>query len=171
MSLNVNIGTAQDDEMIERDVFPLQTHDSRFYLVFLNQNETITVNVTSVYTGDFDIFIFNLSRPADTYINADGYEPQIFDLAAVYDINSGSSSSLQYTAINESIIYIQIVCIANGTDTYEITSEITPSRPWELNLYFIPFVPGFPIEFTAIFSVAAVVLMIQFHLKSKITKP
>jgi hypothetical protein len=162
---NFSFVSAQDP-VVKNDVFPLQTYDSRFYTVYLNENETIFVNVEAAYGGDFDIFLF-LIRPTDTYVIIGGYEPEIFDLAEIYNIDSGKFSDIQYKAENDTIIYIQIVCIANGTDTFYLESSLSSSRPWDLNLYFIPFIPGFPVEYIFVFALVAFALIYKLKLKGK----
>ena len=164
---NISFVSAQDSE-VKNDVFPLQTHDSRFYTLYLNENETIMVNVTAAYGGDFDIFLF-LIRPTDTYVITGGYELEIFDLAETYNVDSGKFSEIQYKAENDTIIYIQIVCISNGTDTFYLESRLSSSRLWDLNLYFIPFIPGFPVEYIFVFAFIAFTLIYKLKLKGKFT--
>ena len=159
---NFSYVSAQGSD-VKNDVFPLQTYDSRFYTLYLNENETIMVNVTAAYGGDFDIFLF-LIRPTETYVIPEGYELEIYGLAEAYNDDSGQFSNIQYTAENDTIIYIQIVCIANGTDTFYLESSLSSSRPWELNLYFIPFIPGFPGEYVFMFALIAFSLIYKLKL-------
>lgn len=160
---------AQADK-IKTDVFPLQTFDSRFYTVYLNENETITINISSAFNGDFDIFIFK-NRPIDTYVSKNGYDPKIFDIALNYNNSTGAFSSLQYKADNNTIIYIQIVLISQGTDTFYLTSLLDHERvddvEWELNLYFIPFIPGVSVELIITMFVLSAFSVMIFLIKRK----
>lgn len=165
---NTSFVSAQDSN-VRYDIFPLQTYDSRFYTLYLIQNETINVNVTAAYGGDFDIFLFT-KRPTETYVlpELEDYNDKIFD-AEEYNIGSGKFSSIEFTAVNDTVIYIQVVCISNGTDTFYLESSLSPSRSWTLNLYFIPFIPGFPVEYIVVFALIAFTLIYKLKLKGKFT--
>ena len=147
--LNSFQSTLASEGDIYKDAFPLQTYDSRFYLVYMENAETIELNLTNTYNGDFDIFIHD-DRPLDYYISQDGYDSRIYDNAVAYNTSAGNTASVTYTVSEAKIYYIQVVMVANGPDTYHLNS----SQP--LELYFIPYlIPGFNLNLLGGVSVLA----------------
>jgi hypothetical protein len=126
------------------DSFPLQTYDFRMYVVSLELNDTLIVNITSVADGDFDLFLFS-DRPKEAHISRDGYDSEIINPSTLaYDMTQGGSfSSINFTAENpdypDALYYLQVVLINNGPDSYVLEAN----HPMEI--YFIPFIPGYPL--------------------------
>lgn len=146
---------------IYKDAFPLQTYDSRFYLVFLEDTDTIELNLTNTYNGDFDIFLHE-ERPLDYYVSHSGYDSKIYDNAVAYNTSSGDSASLSYTVSESKIYYIQVVMIDNGPDTYRLNS----TKP--LELYFIPYlIPGFHTDVVVGVSFLAIFLIGLIYYKKR----
>lgn len=159
--LNISFAQEDSDETFY-DAFPLQTFDSRFYILHLNASDTINLNITAAYKGDFDVFIYNF-RPYDVWVGNGGYWSGIYEEASAYDVGTGDVIDFEFVAPKNGMYYIQVVLIANGTDTFYLNST------HHLELYFIPFIlPGFPVEMTMLFSVAAVFLLWSFVLKKRL---
>lgn len=140
-----NYVTATPPQSTYKDAYPLQQDDSRYYVVYLNTSQTIQINVTSANNGIFNIFIYD-QRPTTTYVSSNGYNAHIFDVALKYNITDETFVQFEYNATKASTYYIQIVMIANGPDTFYLTASRS------MTLYFIPFVPGFPVPFVIMFS-------------------
>ncbi|MCP4763954.1 MAG: hypothetical protein GY870_19435 [archaeon] len=179
--INIQNVNAQGDINKYEDSFPLQTYDSRFYIINLNEFETINISVTAIYEGDFDIFFFR-KRPNDSYIQqntTNPYNAEIFEHALIYDISSDSSANITYQTnfatdydvnyqLDELNYYIQVVLKAGGTDTFtmEITTDNGGAATTEI--YFIPYIPGFPIEFTILFTIGGIIFIWFLFLRKKI---
>lgn len=152
------------------DSFPLQTYDFRMYVVSLEINDTLIVNVTSVADGEFDLFLFS-TRPKQSYISREGYDPEIFNTVTgttlAYDNSLGPVSMINYTPSNPeypvALYYIQVVLIDHGPDSYILEANHI------MELYFIPFIPGY-----SIFLVSGVSFLtlsaIFFHIRKRMIK-
>ena len=128
------------------DSFPLQTFDSRMYVVSLEIWENFTVNVTAVADGEFDLFLFS-TRPKENLVSREGYDPEIFNnvtgTTLEYDNSTGPFAEITYTPSNPNyttaLYYVQVVLIDRGPDSYLLEAT------HEMQLYFIPFIPGYSI--------------------------
>jgi hypothetical protein len=147
------------------DSFPLQTYDFRMYVVSLLLGDNLIVNVTSVADGDFDLFLFS-TRPTKAYISRDGYDSEIYNPSwnLAFDNSTGTPfSSINFTADNpeypNELYYLQVVLIDRGPDSYILESN------HEMELYFIPFIPGYPV--IAIVGVSILTVGVIFFLKRK----
>ena len=156
---------ASEDPEYYTDSFPLQTFDFRMYVVSLQLNDTLIVNVTSVADGDFDLFLFS-TRPMEAYVSRDGYDSEITnpERTLEYDVTQGSPfSSINFTADNpdypNELYYLQVVLYDRGPDSYILEAN------QEMELYFIPFIPGYPI--LAIVGVSFLTIGVIFFQKRK----
>ncbi len=147
---------ATEDGDYYTDTFPLQTYDFRMYVVSLELGDNLVVNVTSVADGDFDLFLFS-TRPKEAYVSRDGYDLEIFnpEWTLQYDVTPDSSvSSINFTANDPdypiALYFIQVVLIDRGPDSYILEANHS------MYLYFIPFIPGYPIFIIAAVSVLTV---------------
>jgi hypothetical protein len=146
------------------DSFPLQTYDFRMYVVSLEVNDTLIVNVTSVSDGDFDLFLFS-DRPKEAHVSREGYDTEIINPSTLaYDMTQGGSfSSINFTADNPdypvALYYLQVVLIDNGPDSYELEANHS------MELYFIPFIPGY--SFYIIIGISLLTVGIIFSFKRK----
>ena len=140
---------ASEDPDSYTDTFPLQTFDFRMYVVSLKLGDNLIVNVSSVADGDFDLFLFN-TRPKEAYVSRDGYDLEIFnpEWTLQYDVTPGNSiSTINFTASDpnypEALYFLQVVLIDRGPDSYILEANYT------MELYFIPFIPGYPLYIIA----------------------
>jgi len=148
---------AEESNQIFRDSFPLQQYDCRFYLVYLEENDSIQINVTNTYNGDFDIFLHN-ARPIDTYLSEEGYDPKIYSNAVAWDINPGDFASINYTSENSTIYYIQVALVKGDFDTFHLNSTR------QLELYFIPFlIPSYSTSILIFISIVSMAVLIKIN--------
>ncbi|MHA2001407.1 MAG: hypothetical protein ACTSVU_04865 [Promethearchaeota archaeon] len=132
--------------------FRLEQNGVRFYVTYLNSSETWSVNCTSTYNGKYYLFLFD-ERPKSTYIlNNNSLDIKVYDDAIAYNntpvevfsknLNSTVySTTLNYTATKYTLYYLEVVLVEGGPDTFLLDSsnkEITP--------YYIPYIPGYPLE-------------------------
>lgn len=149
-------------ESVYTDSFPLQTYDSRFYVVYLEVGTQIEINVTNTYMGDFDIFIHN-ARPRSSHVDHHGYDPAIYINATVWDTGSGPEASVLYTAEDSILYYIQVTLISGETDTYHLSSNQV------LELYFIPFlIPGYSIPLLLTITLISLIIIWKWKIQNRI---
>ena len=151
------------------DTFPLQTFDFRMYVVSLKLGDNLIVNVTSVADGDFDLFLFS-TRPKEAFISREGYDLEIFNPEWTLDYNVSVGlpfSSINFTADNpdypNELYYLQVVLIDRGPDSYVLEAN------YPMELYFIPFIPGYPV-FIVIGVSFLTVGIIFFHKRKSMIK-
>jgi len=152
------------------DSFPLQTFDFRMYVVSLTTNDTFIMNVTAVGDGEFDVFLFS-TRPKASLVSRDGYNPEIFNnltgTTLAYDNSTGKFSNITYSPSNPeypvALYYIQVVLIDRGPDSYILHAN------FPLELYFIPFIPGYPILLVSGISLLTL-SFIFFHIRKRMIK-
>jgi hypothetical protein len=164
-------------ESFYTEQFRLEKNTVRYYVTALNQSETWTVNVTSVYHGIFHLFIYD-SRPQQNYVSSNGSVNTIaFSEAKTYNItyiNINSSvmvnetvhyNELTYTA-NATKLYYLMIALVDGTapDTYILQSNS------KIQAYFIPFIDGYPFEFTICVLIGSVLIIHKKIFKKTFTK-
>ena len=129
---------------------------SNFFLVALDVNDTIQLNITQEGNGEFYLFMFDI-RPNSTYVNVDKtFNSDIFTIAKNY--SSGINPSLFYNATSNQIHYIQIVLLKNGPDFLTLQSSL------ELVRFYLPALPGYSLEILSIsilFSLGVCIFLIK----------
>ncbi|NVM45198.1 MAG: hypothetical protein HWN79_09795, partial [Candidatus Lokiarchaeota archaeon] len=89
---------------------------SVYFLVHLEADENIVINVTHIDEGNFNLFLYD-ERPTESFINLDNsLNPDIFDVAIIYSIED--NPYINYTASESKIYYIELILIENGPDTF-----------------------------------------------------
>lgn len=153
---------AQESDYV--DQFQLQQGATRLYVVNLTSNAHLFLNCTAYYKGIFYIYLFN-ERPLDNHILSNGsIDASITDMAVVYNetpslVFSQSlndtvhSVSLNYTAPSYRLYYIEIILFDNGPDTFRLESS------YAMQAYYVPFIPGYNIDFISGCSIFAVFLL------------
>jgi hypothetical protein len=155
--------SAQSDEQnaegFYKEQFRLEKGMIRYYVTALDKGDYWYVNLTSVYQGIFYLYVFN-ERPTQEYQSQDGsinhtmLSKAVASNSTPIQINSTIQPDLlvnfielSYTASEDKMYYL-LIYLAGGSapDTFIIHSN---SR---VQAYFIPFIPGYPIEW--IFSVS-----------------
>jgi hypothetical protein len=161
--INQNTSLVNAAPPVFQDAFPLQQFDCRYYVCHLGAAESITIDVECAFKGEFDVFIFSF-RPITTFVSPSGYDPQIITLSAAHNTSLGKYTHLEYTSPADDIIYIQVVLIDNGTDTYYLNATKA------LELYFIPFIPGFSPLFLGVSVFITIVVLYKVHSKKIVIK-
>ncbi len=134
---------------------------SLFFLVALDkdQDDNLLISLTHEGDGEFYIFLFNF-RPNKTNVNIDKtFNNEIFAAALLYN-----ESALNYTHTEDTalIYYIQIVLLNGGPDFFTLNSNLTLVR------YYLPSLPGFPVEIMLISSIISIGLIIIIIKKKRI---
>ena len=119
---------------------------SVYFLVHLNINQTIEINVTHTEDGNFTLFLFD-KRPSESFINLDvSLDPRIFDVAINYSLDD--NPYINYTALTSKIYYIQLILIENGPDTFFFQCNLD-----DLTRYYLPIISGYNVIFLIISSI------------------
>ncbi|MFX0031801.1 MAG: hypothetical protein ACFE8V_00635 [Promethearchaeota archaeon] len=130
---------------------------SVFFLIALDEGETIEVNVTHSGTGNFTMFLFN-QRPVDSYVSFDKtLNREIFNIAINFSLEE--NPYMYYNATESKIYYFQIILLDDGPDTYFIYSDK------ELTRYYLPIIPGYHVLL-----VSSLIIMISGLLAFKFRK-
>ena len=134
---------------------------SVYFLVHLDIDENIEINVTHSDNGNFVMFLYD-TRPTESFVNIDkSLNPDIFDVAIIYSIVD--SPYINYTASDSKIYYIELILIENGPDTFFFYCNND-----ELTRYYLPTIPGYQIGFLILTLILTSSLIIIY--KKKIMK-
>ena len=125
----------------------LYTGNSLYYLCSLNEDEIITLNLTTHGAGNFSMYLLD-SRPIRDNT----------DMTAV--VSSGLN--ITYNATNSQIYYIQVKLNADGPAVFTLLCNK------DLERYFIPQIPGFPLELIVVFSGIGIIFAYFIIKKRKI---
>jgi len=134
---------------------------SVYFLVYLEADENIEINVTHSDDGNFNLFLYD-RRPTESFINIDNsLNPDIFDVAINYSVED--NPYINYTALLSKIYYIELILIENGPDTFFFYCNND-----ELTRYYLPIIPGYQIGLLILTITMTSSLIILF--KKRITK-
>ena len=120
----------------------LETGNTAFYLCAVEQSQTIEVNLTRSGSGNFEMYLLS-RRPLGTDI----------DTYAIVDEDDSTNPALLYTAAEDKIYYIQINLVSNGPDLFTLSSS------HDLIRYYLPQIPGFPLELVFVFLISGIGLV------------
>jgi len=133
---------------------------SVFFLIALDEGETIEVNVTHSGPGNFTMFLFN-QRPMDSYVNLDKtLNREIFSIAINFSLEE--NPYMYYNATESKIYYFQIILLDHGPDTYFIYSDK------ELTRYYLPIIPGYYIFLVSLLTITISGLL-TFKVRKKVS--
>ena len=131
-----------------------------FFLVDLDVDENIELNVTHVGSGNFTLFLFN-KRPTNSYVKNDNtLSVKIFNASVAYNLDD--NPYINYTAPLEKIYYIEIILISGGPDTFTLTSTK------DLTRYYLPQIPGYQLPiliFSLIFALGLIIVLYKRKMK------
>ncbi len=131
-----------------------------FFLVDLDVDENIELNVTHVGSGNFTLFLFN-KRPTNSYVKDDNtLSVKIFDASIAYNLDD--NPYINYTATVEKIYYVEIILISGGPDTFTLTSTK------DLTRYYLPQIPGYQLPiiiFSLIFVLGLIIILYKRKMK------
>lgn len=131
-----------------------------YYLVDLNEGDELNLELTPYENGNFTLFLFN-ERIIKSHIFPNGsVNPEIYEKAMIYDLSE--NPSISYTAEEFQIYYIQIILMENGPDIFILNSN------HELSRYYLPQIPGIPLEILLMSSIILSGLLI-ISISRKIT--
>lgn len=141
--------------------FKMENLSSRTYVVPLNQSEVYYTEVTALYFGHFELYIIG-ERPKMNFVLADGsIEPWLLENALASNTTSSgpleydeeirakygnmtnsyqNKTTLEFQAPWNGLFYLVIILRQGGPDFFYMNSS------HEMNPYFIPFIPGYPLE-------------------------
>jgi hypothetical protein len=136
--------------------FRLEQGATRYYVTTLDVNETWKIDVTSVYEGIFEIYLYSERITEYTYqyeaVASNNSGIKIFSTSLNDTVNFVSAN---YTAKVKQMYYLEIVLVKNGPDTFVLKSSHS------VQTYFIPFIPGYPIEIIMICGVFTIFILIR----------
>ncbi len=134
---------------------------SVYFLVHLEDDENIVINVTHIDEGNFNLFLYD-ERPTESFINLDNsLNPEIFAVAIIYSLED--NPYINYTASESKIYYIELILLENGPDTFFFYCSND-----ELTRYYLPIIPGYQMGFLILSLIITSILIIFF--KTRITK-
>ena len=135
-----------------------------FFLIDLQIDDNLELNVTHTGTGNFTLFLFN-TRPEQTYVNIDGtLNLIIFNNPPTVAYSLDDNPYINYTAIEPKIYYIEVILVSGGPDTFTLTSNK------DLTRYYLPIIHGFPLEFLIIsltFALATIIILYKKKIRIK----
>ena len=131
---------------------------SVYFLVSLEADENIIINVTHTGEGNFTLFLYD-SRPTESFLNLDNsLNSDIFDVAISYSIDD--NPYINYTVSEDKIYYIELILIENGPDTFFFYCNND-----ELTRYYLPIIPGFQIDLLVLTLILTSSLIMLFKKK------
>ena len=131
---------------------------SVYFLVSLEADENIIINVTHTGDGNFTLFLYD-TRPTESFVNLDNsLKPEIFDVAISFSIDD--NPYINYTALEDKIYYIELILIDNGPDTFFFYCSND-----DLTRYYLPIIPGFRIDLLILTLILTSSLIILFRKK------
>ena len=134
-----------------------------FFLIDLQIDDNLEIHVTHTGTGNFTLFLFN-TRPEQTYVNIDGTLNQIiFNNPPTVDYSLVDNPYINYTATEPRIYYVEVILVSGGPDTFTLISNE------DLTRYYLPIIPGFPVE-SLIISLSLALAIVIILYKKKIRK-
>jgi len=136
---------------------------SVYFLVSLEVDENIVINVTHTGDGNFNLFLYD-TRPTESFLNIDNsLNPDIFDVAISYSIED--NPYINYTATEDKIYYIELILIENGPDTFFFYCNND-----ELTRYYLPIIPGYQIGFLilSLFVISSLIILFKKKIIKKI---
>ncbi|MHA1488649.1 MAG: Loki-CTERM sorting domain-containing protein [Promethearchaeota archaeon] len=133
---------------------------SVFFLVDLDVGDNIEITIVPNENGNFAVFLFN-ERPTETNVNGDKtLNKKIYDNTVAYSLSS--IPTINYKASKKEIYYVQVILLDNGPDTFVLTCNK------ELSRYYLPQIPGYPLEFLTISLFIALGLILVLYRKKAI---
>ena len=132
--------------------------NSLFFLVELEEDDEIEVDLKAREDGYFHIYLFD-ERPTETHVNMDNsIDSDINKDKIAHD--SGRKPDINYTADDDQIYYLQVILTKNGPDFFKLEANEKLSR------YYLPQIPGYQIEIF-ILSLVLSIGIILFAIKKK----
>jgi hypothetical protein len=114
-----------------------------FFLFDLQTGNNTQIDVMHEESGNFTLFLFN-KRPVKSYVKVDkSLDENIFSNPSLVDYSLADNPSINYTAPETKIYYIEVILVSGGPDTYNLT--ILPDE-YTVTRYYLPIISGFRLE-------------------------
>ena len=130
--------------------------DSLFFLVDLEKDDEIEVELKTYEEGYFHLYLFD-DRPTETHVNYDNsIDSDINKDKVAHD--SGKHPEINYTAEDDQIYYLQVILTKNGPDLFKLEAN------QKLTRYYLPQIPGYELEIlmiSLIFSIGIIIYIVK----------
>lgn len=114
----------------------LYTGSSAFYVFSLEANSTVQISLNHSGNGDFKLYLL-IAAPTSEQINENS--------SAIIGDYSFDRLQVVYTTNYTRMFFVQVKLVSNGPDVFWLTST-RDGDTLELTRYYLPQIPGFPIE-------------------------
>ncbi len=137
----------------------LYTGSSAFYVFSLEANNTVEISLNHSGDGNFKMYLLRAAPPSEN----------INENSSIIIGNYSTDGLYVSHKINSTkMLFVQVKLISNGPDVFWLTSTQNGTT-FELTRYYIPQIPGYPIEIILITSCISIgVLYIVKKRKNKI---
>jgi hypothetical protein len=126
----------------------LETGNTAFFLCAVNTSQTLEINLTHSGSGNFTMYLL-FNRPIDTNMVGN----------VILEQDASNEPSISHTVSTTKIYYVQINLVSTGPDIF------TLSCSHELTRYYLPQIPGFPLEIIFISLISGFALIFILHKK------
>jgi len=134
-----------------------------FFLVDIEDGNSVEFNVTHEGSGNFTLFLFN-QRPTESHVKEDKtLNADIFNKPQTMAYNLDDNPYINFTASKSQIYYIEIILAGDGPDTFTI------SCTEDLTRYYLPIISSFRLEYIMLSLFFAVALIFMLN-KKKLRK-
>ncbi|MFW9825446.1 MAG: hypothetical protein ACFFE4_21065 [Candidatus Thorarchaeota archaeon] len=131
-----------------------------FFLFDLEVGNNTEISVTRNDNGNFTLFLFN-KRPIEAYVKGDKtLDNRIFSNVINYSLID--NPYLNFTAPETKVYYIEIILAGGGPDSYTLNCDR------DLTRYYLPIIPGYPIETIIFLSIATIGILLVIYKKKKV---
>jgi len=131
-----------------------------FFLFDLGAGNSTEIRVNHNEDGNFTLFLFD-KRPTESYVKEDKtLNNRIFS-----NVNKSSlidNPYINFTALDTKVYYIEVILVGGGPDSYNLTCTEVLTR------YYLPIIPGYPIEIILIFSGTVIGILILMFKKKRV---
>ncbi len=126
----------------------LETGNTAFFLGAANNSQTLEINLTRSANGNFTMYLLS-KRPISTTI----------DNTAIIGEDFSDNPTITHAVTENKIYYIQINLVDTGPDMFTISCTHNLVR------YYLPQIPGFPLEIIFISLITGFGLVYILHKK------
>lgn len=141
------------------EIQAVKNNDSVFYLVALNESNTLILSCSSEHQLEYSVFLSKI-RPGSTYKYLNGsYDPIIYETALV--IAEGTNPQLVFTADETSLYYIQIIVYNKSSNLITINSN------QDIGRYYLPLIDTYPLEIIGSITFLTIIAISVVFLKKR----
>jgi hypothetical protein len=133
-----------------------------FFLFDLEAGNSTEIRVSRKNNGNFTLFLF-ATRPTEAYVLGDKtLDNRVF--SHVIDFSLIDNPYINFTAPATKVYYIEVILVGGGPDTYNLTCTE------DLTRYYLPIIPGYPIETIIISSIAVIGILLLLVKKKRVNR-